>query len=168
MFAKHTTDGILPGWHVLLGRAMYARVSDGSGADPEPEQHPLTAPTSNGHRSWSPATVPPGQAGAHARPVELAVDLDVSSRHVTVRGELDLLTVPILASELATLIDLDPGDTTLDFAGVGFIDARGLGCLVGFADQLAARGARLTVAGVSTRLRRVFEIVQLGRLLQPL
>ena len=193
MFAKHATTGILPGWQLLLGRATYARVSDYNGDDPksatdqprrelgpvradnpshehhaaEAARHPLSAAASNGHQTRTAPTVPLPKAGASARPVALSVERDPSTGRVTVRGELDLLTVPILASELARLIDLDAGDTTLDFADLDFIDARGLGCLVGFAEQLATRGARLTVTGASAWLRQVFEIVQLGQLLQP-
>lgn len=119
------------------------------------------------HRSRTETPAPPGRADGTGRPVGLTVQLDPRAGHLTVHGELDLLTVPLLASELAKLIELDLGEITLDFAHVSFVDARGLGCLAGFADQLAGRGARLTLAGVSPRVRRVFEIVQLGRLLKP-
>lgn len=98
---------------------------------------------------------------------DFSVQLDQSTRRITVRGELDLWTVPVLAGVLAQLLDLDFGETTLDFAGVSFIDAAGLGCLAGFANKLAEGGATLSISGVSARLRRVFDIVELGGLLQP-
>ena len=62
--------------------------------------------------------------------------------------------------------ETEPADITVDLTGVCFIDAAGLGSLVGLANHLAARGAKLSVVGASPRLRRVFDIVQLGGLLQ--
>ena len=52
-------------------------------------------------------------------------------------GEIDFAAVPVLADAMYQLIDLQPGDSTIDLAGVSFIDAAGLGCLVGFANQFA-------------------------------
>lgn len=97
---------------------------------------------------------------------ELSVQLDRSERRITVCGEIDFAAVPVLADAMHQLIDLDPGDSTIDLAGVSFIAAAGLGCLVGFANQLANSDAQITVVGASNRLRRVFDIVQLGGLLK--
>lgn len=96
----------------------------------------------------------------------LAVQLDRSERHITVRGELDMASVPVLADMMALLLDVNPGDSMIDICGLSFIDAAGLGCLVGFANQLAVSGSKISVVGASPRLRRVFDLVQLGGLLQ--
>lgn len=97
---------------------------------------------------------------------ELSVRLDPTRRRITARGELDLAAVPVLAEVSALVVNLDPGDITIDLADVSFIDAAGLGCLTQFANQLADRGATLRVVGASTRLRRVFDIVHLGGMLE--
>jgi len=83
---------------------------------------------------------------------ELAVHLDRSERRITVCGEIDFAAVPVLADAMYQLIDLQPGDSTIDLAGVSFIAAAGLGCLVGFANQLANSDAKITVVGASDRL----------------
>jgi anti-anti-sigma factor len=83
---------------------------------------------------------------------ELAVHLDRSERRITVCGEIDFAAVPVLADAMYQLIDLEPGDSTIDLAGVSFIAAAGLGCLVGFANQLANSDAKITVVGASDRL----------------
>jgi anti-anti-sigma factor len=72
----------------------------------------------------------------------------------------------MLADALAMVPDNEPGDITIDLAGVSFIDAGALGCLAGFANKLEAHGARLSVVGASAWLRRAFDIVQLGGLLE--
>jgi anti-sigma B factor antagonist len=97
---------------------------------------------------------------------ELSVQLDRSERQITVCGEIDFAAVSVLADAMHQLVVLDPGDSTIDLAGVSFIAAAGLGCLVGFANQLANSDAKISVVGASDRLRRVFDIVQLGGLLQ--
>ncbi len=97
----------------------------------------------------------------------LAVQLDRSERRISVRGELDMATVPVLAQVMARLLDLNPGGDIIDLSGVTFIDAAGLGCLVGHAAQVAALGAKISVVGVSPRVRRVFDIVGLDELLEP-
>ena len=98
--------------------------------------------------------------------VELSVQFDPTRRRITARGELDLAAVPVLAEVSARVINLDPGDITIDLADVSFIDAAGLGGLTRLANQLADRGAALRVVGASTRLRRVFDIVDLGGMLE--
>jgi anti-anti-sigma factor len=83
-----------------------------------------------------------------------------------VSGEFDAAAVPTLTEVMTLAPDTEPGDITIDLTGVSFIDAAALGYLVGFANHLAARGAKLSVVSASPRLRRVFDIVQLGGLLQ--
>lgn len=107
---------------------------------------------------WRPAECA-GNAGSV--PPGLHVQLDLPARRITARGELDLATTGMLAGAVATLMELNPGDTTVDFCGLSFIDARGLGCLVGSNNQLAALDATLKITGVTPRLRRIFDITGL-------
>ena len=50
-------------------------------------------------------------------------------------------------------------------AGVGFIDAAGLGCIVRAENRLAGRGGALAVRRPSRRARRLFELCEMGELL---
>ena len=128
---------------------------------PNPNGHPP-----NGRRPPTARSLSATETGNAAVSDELSVHLDRSERRITVCGEIDFAAVPELADAIHQLIDLDPGDSTIDLAGVTFIDAAGLGCLVGFANQLANSDAKISVVGASDRLRRVFDIVQLGGLLK--
>ena len=123
-------------------------------------------PTPNGRPPTAVSLSAPETGNDAAVFAELAVHLDRSERRITVCGEIDFAAVPVLADAMYQLIDLEPGDSTIDLAGVSFIAAAGLGCLVGFANQLANSDAKITVVGASDRLRRVFDIVQLGGLLK--
>jgi anti-sigma B factor antagonist len=125
-------------------------------------------PTPNGCRPPTAVSLSaPGAGNDAAVFADLSVlHLDRSERRITVCGQIDFAAVPLLADAMHQLIDLDPGDSTIDLAGVSFIAAAGLGCLVGFANQLANSDAKITVVGASDRLRRLFDIVQLGGLLK--
>jgi anti-anti-sigma factor len=65
---------------------------------------------------------------------------------VAVTGEIDVATAPDLGRTLSELVEEGRNELTVDLAGVAFIDASGIGTLVG-----AARRARL--AGGSVILR---------------
>ena len=96
----------------------------------------------------------------------LMVQLNRAERRVSARGELDMVGVPVLTDVLGMLVERDPGDSILDMAGLSFIDASGLGCLVELTSRLAARGAKLTLVGVTPKLRRIFDLADLGGLLE--
>ena len=167
MFAQQPFVSSVTGWHLWPSpeRDWYPTKVTRSAPEHEAEaaeQHLTIEPTPRGQSAWIQVTNPACQAGDDVGPAGLMVQLDQSNRCISVRGELDVLTVPILATEMAYL---DFGDTTLDFAGVSFIDAAGLGCLATFANQLAERDATLRIAGASAQLRRVFRVVQLDGLL---
>jgi anti-sigma B factor antagonist len=130
-------------------------------------QHTPITSTGNGRRPLVDVTLRGTVLGNYTAPyAELSMRLDQAERRISLRGEFDAATAPLLADVVAILPETDPGDFTIDLAGVRFIDAGGLGCLVGFANQLAAGGAKLRVVGASARLRRVFDLAQLGGLLR--
>jgi anti-anti-sigma factor len=126
-----------------------------------------TTPARSNHRPAVEAELPP-ELGSRDRkpPAALAVRLDRPARCIRVRGELDMATVPVLGQVVAMLLDLDPGDSTIELSGVTFIDAAGLGALVMYAAQFAAVGAKISVVGVTPRVHRVFDIVGLAGLLE--
>jgi len=110
--------------------------------------------------TWWPGTA---EDAASAHPV-LDVRLERPERRIRVRGELDCANVGVLTSAMTTLLDLGPGDTTVDLRGLSFADATGLGALVDFAKQVRVSGARLSVVGATPELRRVFDLVGLREL----
>lgn len=97
---------------------------------------------------------------------ELRVQLDCAGRRVTVTGELDSAGAPVLAEVMKMLLAANPGDSIVDLTGVSMIGAAALGVLVDFGNQLAATGAKVSVAGATPRVRRVFDLVGLDALLE--
>jgi anti-anti-sigma factor len=58
------------------------------------------------------------------------------------------------------------GDITIVLDDVTFIDAAGLGAVADASSAQSARGARLSVTGVTAKIRRMFELGQLTGLLR--
>ncbi len=86
---------------------------------------------------------------------------------VSVAGEVDVGTAPILGDALEAVID-DQGNLSVcvDLAGMTFIDSTGLSVLVGALKRLRERGGHLTLANPSATTLRVLEIVGLTRVLE--
>jgi anti-anti-sigma factor len=97
----------------------------------------------------------------------LTVSLDLSSRQLVLCGELDRFGGSSLTETSATLVTDNPGDTTVDLAAVSFIDAGGLGRLVGLRNELAAHSAAMKVINATPRLRKTFTIAGLQVMLRP-
>jgi anti-anti-sigma regulatory factor len=94
----------------------------------------------------------------------LAVQLDLHERRISLRGRVDDENVEVLADVTATLIALNPGDSTVDISGVTVMDAAGIACIASLGTELAAIGADFQVVGAAVRQRRRFGIAGLGRM----
>jgi anti-sigma B factor antagonist len=73
---------------------------------------------------------------------------------VTLTGELDLATAPVLASELAPVLARQPQRLILDLAGLCFIDCSGLSEFIRASRALPA-GRRLTLRSASPATRKL-------------
>jgi len=81
-----------------------------------------------------------------------------------VRGELDILTAPLLRSELNELAQgTDPA--VLEVNGVSFVDSTGISVLVAGYMRFKERGLDLVLAGPQAQMRRVLEVSGLYRVL---
>lgn len=107
-----------------------------------------------------------GTDGGELLPIALDVHVDSQLRRVTPFGELDGVSSPLLVKAVAMLARVCPGDSTLDLTHVTFLDAGGLGNLVRLSSEVAAHGSRLNVVGSTSRVRRIFEIGGLARMLR--
>ena len=93
------------------------------------------------------------------------VDRDMDQR-IVVKGELDLAAAPTLLRRLDDALEADPGGSLeVDFGGVTFIDSSGLGVLVACRKRAVLAGGELTVTNVAPRIRQVFEITGLDKVL---
>jgi anti-anti-sigma factor len=91
----------------------------------------------------------------------LSVDLTfVQDRVVvTVRGELDVATNPLLRAALAELVAA-PGVpcVVVDLGGVTFIDSAGVHALVEASRRLRGRGGELVLSGVKAGAFKVLDV----------
>ncbi|MEV5575908.1 STAS domain-containing protein [Spirillospora sp. NPDC052269] len=87
---------------------------------------------------------------------------------VAVAGEIDLRTADALRARLTELAVPHGGpacaDLVLDFGGVRFCDASGLGVLVSVRNALAAHGGRVRLARVRPAQLRLLRVVGLDAL----
>jgi anti-sigma B factor antagonist len=80
---------------------------------------------------------------------------------VAVAGEVDLATVAELRSTLSRVIAPPREEVVVDLAGVEFIDASGLGALVGAAAAAARAGVKFRLTAPSPPVERVFELARI-------
>ena len=84
---------------------------------------------------------------------------------VAVHGELDLATTPLLETALSEVLaaGIRPR-VVLNLAGLGFMDASGIGCIERAGRRVAASGGALVVLEPSRPARRILELCDLGAL----
>jgi anti-sigma B factor antagonist len=102
-------------------------------------------------------------------PDEFGVDITVDGGDliVTVRGELDVLTAPLLWERMEPALPGVTGKLVFDFAGLGFIDSMGLGVIVRAQSRLRGEAPerQIIVRHLNAHARKVFEITGLDRVL---
>ena len=87
-------------------------------------------------------------------------------QRIVVKGEIDLAAAPTLLRQLDDALDAEPGGTLeVDFGGVTFIDSTGLGVLVAGNRRATLAGGELVVTHVSPKVRQVFEITGLDKVM---
>ncbi len=98
--------------------------------------------------------------------VVVAVEYALGSTTVVLRGELDVSTAADLTVILDAAIDRSiDGSVVLDMTELGFMDAAGVGVLVGAANRLGP-GRALTVRSATRAVRRVLDITGFGAMLE--
>jgi len=80
---------------------------------------------------------------------------------VSVRGDVDVFSAPVLKEQLFACLDCDVRRIIIDMTGSDFVDSTGLGVLVAGAKR--ARGCVLAVVCDDGPIRHVFTIVGLDR-----
>lgn len=108
----------------------------------------------------APAPRPPGSS------TELSIIVSGRPGRVVVEvgGELDLHTAGQLRTVLTELAADGHGHVVVDFAGVTFCDAAGLGALVAANNRLAERGGTLRLVGVRPAQRKILHVTRLNEL----
>ncbi len=89
---------------------------------------------------------------------------ETDTKLLTIRlsGEIDLQHSPNLRQLLQRKVREKAPLVLLDFRGVNYIDSSGLATLVEYFKNSRRYDGRLAVAGLSERVRSIFDLVRLG------
>jgi anti-sigma B factor antagonist len=84
---------------------------------------------------------------------------------VSVAGDLDIATAPLLRDELADASSEGAVEIVVDLLKVPFVDSVALGVLVEASKRTKARGGAFRIVCVDRRIARIIEITGLDRVL---
>ena len=84
---------------------------------------------------------------------------------VTVTGEVDSSSAPVLRAELDTALDTAPAEVVVDLGAVSFLDSAGLAVLAGAHRRAGVDGVHLRVLASSRAVVRPMKITGLWELL---
>jgi anti-anti-sigma factor len=97
----------------------------------------------------------------------LTVDIDTrgSAVVVSVRGELDLATVPVLRARLDTVGEVSgsPSPLVVDLSAVTFIGSAGLALLVDLHNKCGERGIPLALVATGSVVPRAIQVTALDQ-----
>lgn len=79
-----------------------------------------------------------------------------------IRGEIDAHTAPVLREKLEQHQNIEGLNAELDLSDVDYMDSTGLGVFVAFYKSVNAKGGHVKLKGLSSRLKRLFDITGLG------
>jgi anti-sigma B factor antagonist len=103
-------------------------------------------------------------SSGRARPPsgQLAIEVDVGPGATTVfiRGELDLVTIPVFAEQLTLALRENPERLVLDMAATDFMDCGSARLIAGAARSLPG-GGRLVIRRPGRGVRRMLELTGL-------
>ncbi len=109
------------------------------------------------------------QPFAAIRSAPVPVDIRHHERHswtvLSIAGELDVVGAPELRQAVVSAVAGGVRRLILDLSQVDFLDSFGIGVVVGALKRLRQRGGDLEVVCPVPRIRRVFEICDLDRVM---
>ena len=79
--------------------------------------------------------------------------------HLCPAGSIDTLTAPILEGEVNRVLAASPRAVVFEMEGVDYISSMGVRVIFKTRKELARRGARFAMAGVTPPVQRVFDII---------
>lgn len=83
---------------------------------------------------------------------------------VTVSGDVDMQTAPVLAKALLDVVSRQPALVVVDLSGVEFLASRGLAVLVEAQEAAEGAGGRLCLAGGGHAVQRPLEATALDEI----
>ncbi len=85
---------------------------------------------------------------------------------VSLSGEIDSATSEDFYAEVVAMYEHDPKDMVFDCAGLEFIDSTTLGTFVKIFKKLQKDGNRLKLTAVRPRIKKLFEICALDKIME--
>lgn len=112
------------------------------------------AESSPGTGGAAPVTPPPGR-------VAIEVEAGSATTTIFIRGELDLVTMPLLADKLARILPCRPGRIVFDLSGTTFMDC-GSARLIARSGRSLPGGRRPVIRCPRPGARRVLDLTGLS------
>jgi anti-sigma B factor antagonist len=97
---------------------------------------------------------------AIARPLEIEQRRDGDAVVLSLRGELDIATVPRLEEAVANALADAPRELTIDLRPLGFLDSSGLRQFILLADRAQEEGWRLVLIRPGQPTLSIFQITR--------
>ncbi len=99
--------------------------------------------------------------------MNIQVELEETGNKLTgfIRGEIDAHTAPVLREKLEMHHNKEGLNAELDLSDVDYMDSTGLGVFVAFYKSVNAKGGHVKLVGLSSRLKRLFDITGLGEIM---
>jgi anti-sigma B factor antagonist len=95
--------------------------------------------------------------------LDLKIDTEITEERVllTVSGELDIASAPVLSEALDLAEESRPGHLVIDLADLTFMDSTGISVLVGARTRVCERGGVFHVVNVVGGPRKALELTGL-------
>jgi len=103
--------------------------------------------------------------GPYSSPVRAVRKVD-GAAVVEVAGDIDLHRSPAFQESLLRVVDDKPERVVIDLSGVGYMDSSGVATLVKVLSRARKSSIDLRLAGLTERVRSVFEITRLNTVFQ--
>ena len=101
-------------------------------------------------------------------PFEVSRARDGSAAHLSLHGELDMLSAPILAREIEMASRPGPERVVLDLRGLQFMDVSGLRAILDAAREANREGRSLVIANPMPHIIRRLELTAIDQSLEVL
>lgn len=95
------------------------------------------------------------------QPLTIQIHQEGSEAILTLQGELDPHTAPMLADEIELLLHDGVMSIVLVLSGLGFVDSSGLRVIITADRDLVEKGGHLVLRAPSENVRRLLEITGL-------
>jgi anti-sigma B factor antagonist len=96
---------------------------------------------------------------------ELRAERFGSTAQVSVKGELDIATLPEFEQVVTSMRSPDLERLVIDLRGLAFLDSMSIELLLRLHGELAAKGAELVIVRGPRAVERVFEVMELDQVL---